>query len=1041
MSSAELLEIINSARAEAGEPGIRRNKFAEKIEDELEGEHYTKRVVQNLNKTESVIFGLTRDQCMLVSMRESKAVRRNVVARLNAIEAAAASMPLQNKLAGEMAILECFTRLLKPAPSSQMMMLSKIAQQNGLDAGFLPGYAVDAAPGSLEGSSMPTKALSALLREHGVGLSASAFNQVLKAHGYGDQVIGAYLQDNIELAIALGINPGSEGDAPDGLARKVTGRMALMPVADQQTFYAEIEEQYSSLIDYLNDSNQNELLPRTFDFEAEITKEATLVESTDEKTPFGQEAVYGEYKIKAQGKQMTPAEIRAEMDKNLGGVDGAAHAKALIAGLKQLWADNINQERRENGLGDTFDRAKYHAWLNKRVTDPAYAQTLVDQAQQSYDAGIPVAQLTPESMSTQPDQLRLITEHRIGSTWRIDINGDLYNAVVVNVRSSHKKSGNPFSASKLQIQLAVNGPLRTITVPGSQWSKIEVAPLYGLSIDNAFRDQVEGSQTAKIVTGNLLAAYGEIKDAKGTIISFTKKDGSIEQGILLPKKFDFKQNTRGDFQFRSAKDAMTFLERSSDPMTARFGIASRDAAVRVRPAHGGIVVIVPKSKARGGKYFLDKNLLSITGDFVSDGNFMQALVRGPKQAQAVEWLMRKAPLYAMPSQAEEARSVLGLPPIGSSVQSGRGRYTAGWAGQQFVNEPTASEYAYETDLFGNPVPQPRGRAKAARPAGAGIPGGVQPASTLPSDTPTPAGRYHVKTVVGSEVSRRLGADKVNSFADLAQATQYLYRSAVERFDGIVTDKDGKPLAVVGGYKGAIDSASVPLAPVIAEAVRVRGAAYIWLSHNHPSGLSQLSRADEHLHDKFKDAFEGSGIEVRGLIAVGRRTYSTTDGDTDYIPAAGATVSVPVIEREQTGEPVMTMIDSPAAAMQIAATYYEDAGRPGMILLDSKHMIVGWAPFTPSMSTGPLRFTGGLNAIYRAVSEGNAAAAILVHGGELDNKLVGAHDAGMNIAAGLDKAGVRVLDVIDATTRKSRAQAGEVVIGRTLWRCLRHAIRR
>ena len=112
MSSAELLEIINSARAEAGEPEIRRNKFAEKIEDELEGEHYTKRVVQNLNKTESVIFDLTRDQCMLVSMRESKAVRRNVVARLNAIEATAASMPLQNKLAGEMAILECFTRLL-----------------------------------------------------------------------------------------------------------------------------------------------------------------------------------------------------------------------------------------------------------------------------------------------------------------------------------------------------------------------------------------------------------------------------------------------------------------------------------------------------------------------------------------------------------------------------------------------------------------------------------------------------------------------------------------------------------------------------------------------------------------------------------------------------------------------------------------------------------------------------------------------------------------------------------------------------------------
>lgn len=85
MTSDELLDLINEARDEAGEKAIRRNKLAEKIEDELAGEHYTKRVVQNLNSTESAVFDLTRDQCMLVSMRESKVVRRRVVAKLNAI--------------------------------------------------------------------------------------------------------------------------------------------------------------------------------------------------------------------------------------------------------------------------------------------------------------------------------------------------------------------------------------------------------------------------------------------------------------------------------------------------------------------------------------------------------------------------------------------------------------------------------------------------------------------------------------------------------------------------------------------------------------------------------------------------------------------------------------------------------------------------------------------------------------------------------------------------------------------------------------------
>lgn len=370
--------------------------------------------------------------------------------------------------------------------------------------------------------------------------------------------------------------------------------------------------------------------------------------------------------------------------------------------------------------------------------------------------------------------------------------------------------------------------------------------------------------------------------------------------------------------------------------------------------------------------------------------------------------------------------------LGVALFSPRGSYTIGQADQQFVNEPTATESGYETDLFGNPIPAPRGRAKAARSAGAGVRGDVQPASTL-SDTPTPAGRYHVKTIVGSEVSRQLGADRINSFADLAQATQYLYRSAVERFDGIVTDKDGKPLAVVGGFKGAIDSASVPIAPVIAEAVRVRGAANIWLSHNHPSGLSELSSADRNLHRAFEDAFAGSGIEVRGLIAVGRGEYEATDYTNGSIPAEGNTVRVPVIEREQVGEPLAVTIESPAAARAVAAEYYEEAGRPGMILLDTRHRVTGWAPFTPGMTTGALRNTGGLNALYRAVSEGNVAAAILVHGGELDTLLVGAHDSGMNIAAGLDKANVRVLDVINATTKKSRAEAGSPIVGHALYR--------
>ncbi|WP_460410414.1 MULTISPECIES: BRO-N domain-containing protein [unclassified Pseudomonas] len=100
------------------------------------------------------------------------------------------STPVLNnsKIVGELAILECFDRLLKPANSSKMMMLAKIAANNGLDAKFLPGYAVDAAPDATGGSSMPTKAVTALIKDYGIASTAAAFNRALAAKGFLKQL-------------------------------------------------------------------------------------------------------------------------------------------------------------------------------------------------------------------------------------------------------------------------------------------------------------------------------------------------------------------------------------------------------------------------------------------------------------------------------------------------------------------------------------------------------------------------------------------------------------------------------------------------------------------------------------------------------------------------------------------------------------------------------------------------------------------------------------------------------------------------------------
>ncbi|MBJ2225739.1 hypothetical protein I6U33_05415 [Pseudomonas carnis] len=87
MSSADLRDLINEARVDAGEPKIRNDQFITKVEDELAGElGDCKKIAHPQSGVLMDCYDLTRDQCMLVSMRESKAVRRRVTAKLNNLE-------------------------------------------------------------------------------------------------------------------------------------------------------------------------------------------------------------------------------------------------------------------------------------------------------------------------------------------------------------------------------------------------------------------------------------------------------------------------------------------------------------------------------------------------------------------------------------------------------------------------------------------------------------------------------------------------------------------------------------------------------------------------------------------------------------------------------------------------------------------------------------------------------------------------------------------------------------------------------------------
>ncbi|MFG5410367.1 LPD38 domain-containing protein [Piscinibacter sakaiensis] len=327
------------------------------------------------------------------------------------------------------------------------------------------------------------------------------------------------------------------------------------------------------------------------------------------------------------------------------------------------------------------------------------------------------------------------------------------------------------------------------------------------------------------------------------------------------------------------------------------------------------------------------------------------------------------------------------------------------------NEP------YDTDLFGNPLPSAGGRGSRRPPRSASATGNVAAAS----DLRPPAGRYATRTALVTSRQQQLGAKRVVSLADAANALAYLRSSAVERFDAIVTDAAGRPLSVIGGFKGALSQASVYPSTLLGEALNVPGARKVWMVHNHPSGNPMLSRADTMLAESMRNAFDGTGVEVMGIVAVGADEWGGAVHDgRRFEPNAfgrlapienGPTVPVQereIVERGKLGGEVL----SPAAAKDaVAALVSSNMGRPTIVLMDAQNRPVAAVPWSPEDAL-PMRGNGKIDALLRAVAHANAAAAIIGAGDPSAGGRVLTMPQAMNIGAGLAKMDVRVLDIID-----------------------------
>lgn len=463
--------------------------------------------------------------------------------------------------------------------------------------------------------------------------SATSIKAMDMLNKYGDKIITDFLLENPTLQVALDIEM-SEDAANIDIARKATGRMALLSMKEQYKIYSEIEPQYEALIKYLDETNQNDLEPKTIDYAADLMKEAVIVPATDPSTPFGQEAVFGIYRVKPQGVPMTIPEITELAKSNLNGFANG-----------RLFADDLVQKTNAN-------------FANYRSTFMGDEENMPDERLEELQTQF----IKQESVATETRGW--IENTRIGTGWMVKIGGEDYNAIVTNVRTTFKEgsTGNPYSASKWLVTIAVNGALRQVTMPKTEWDRVAQGQIHS-DIRQAMVQREDDASIARIITGNLLAAYTKLVGAEGRVITFTKKDGTAEQGILLPRTFTMEANVRQDMAIKDPDQILKVL-RSGLADIQRFGLASRRGDIAVNFSDANFIVVVPKSKAMGGKWFLNRALTEITGDFVSQGQ-KQMIAKIPLRNQeqilkALRYIVGKTPLYVMPSMVDEVRDLLGL---------------------------------------------------------------------------------------------------------------------------------------------------------------------------------------------------------------------------------------------------------------------------------------------------------------------------------------------------------------------------------------------
>lgn len=484
---------------------------------------------------------------------------------------------------------------------------------------------------------------------------SSASNAVDIFNQYGDDVVRQVLIENTGIVAAMPsmfdsgsgtaeflsnevISKYQASETPGSFASKVTGHLVLAPVEDQKTFWEAVESEYRSLIDYLNEIGENKLIATPEDYQAEVLEETDLY-SSDGTSPFSESAKLQRIKAVSKKKPLPPEELFPMAETSAESVDLASReAVQLIYAQMNEATKAARDKASERNQEITPDRiAAIKAKYESAIAAINSAKKLVGQ-QVKIGADVEAGEVSTVSA------LGVVT----------DVKYDLENP---QKRSAHK------------VVVHVNNSKQKLSIPLSQLSQITEHDIPRQSFSEAYNNTMDLGGEKFIAVGNLFGAYAQLSEQgfSGRMITFTRKDGSVDQGIELPARYSRFQST----SVTSGEQLRELAQQADAKISSSIGLSIRPVFPNndSTESYSYLQVIVPAAKARGGKVWMNPSIQKMMegNEFEQRNSLMYGRLRAGKEGELVSKL---SSLGVTLSYNSKNGDTLGTPPRRSAHKFG-----------------------------------------------------------------------------------------------------------------------------------------------------------------------------------------------------------------------------------------------------------------------------------------------------------------------------------------------------------------------------------